>query len=130
MSDPDNQSPEAAEKTSSSGRIEVAPEVMATIAYYATIGVEGVARTVPPPSNRFRRATAKYEGVVLTSEENILALDIYILVKPHQSMVEISQAVQKTVFEAIDQMVGIPVGPINVHVVNVATADSLPRTDE
>lgn len=112
------------------GRIEVAPEVIATIAYYATVGVPGVARTVPPSSSRFRRATAKYEGVVLTYEGSNLSLDIYLLVKPQNNMVEISQLVQKSIFEAIDQMVGVPVEAINVHVVNVTTAAKDSETDE
>ena len=49
------------------GRIEVAPEVLATIAHYATLRVEGVSKMASIPADAarlFRRAT-KHNGVLL-----------------------------------------------------------------
>ncbi|MDJ0754062.1 MAG: Asp23/Gls24 family envelope stress response protein [Ardenticatenaceae bacterium] len=107
-------------QTDSIGRIEVAPEVIATIAYFATIAVDGVAQTVSPSSGRFRRGTVKHEGVILTYEGNRLLLDIYIWIEPGKNMMNTSRAVQQAVYEAIDQMVGMEVQTVNVHVENVS----------
>ena len=103
------------------GRIEVAPEVIATIAYHATLSVPGVARTGVPPSGLFRRATVRHEGVVLSYEAHRLVFDIYVWLKADVNMMETSRTLQQAVFEAMDQMVGVPVEAVNVHVENVAS---------
>ena len=105
------------------GRIEVAPEVIQTIAYYATTSVEGVAQTQSPSTSRFRRNSAKFDGIILSGSGNNFLIDIHIWIKPGNNMVETARAVQKAVFEAIDQMVGIPIQAVNVHVENVSPSD-------
>ncbi len=103
------------------GRIEVAPEVIATIAYHATLNVPGVAKTGIPPAGFFRRATVRHEGVVLQIEGNNLVFDIYVWLQSDVNMMETSRALQQAVIEAIDHMVGVPVNAVNVHVENVAS---------
>lgn len=110
------------EQRQSMGRIEVAPEVLITIAKEAVLSIEGVREMAPIPSevaNLFRRAT-RHDGIVLSFEDNRLAFDIYVLVDPGVNVVRSSQAAQAAVREAMDKMVGIPVRAINLHVEDVA----------
>jgi uncharacterized alkaline shock family protein YloU len=103
------------------GRIEVAPGVLARIAHFATLRVEGVAKMSSLPADvarLFRRAT-RHEGIVLDLSENQVRFDIYVIMEPHVNIMETSQAIQTAVAEAIDTMVGIPVDAINVHVEDV-----------
>jgi uncharacterized alkaline shock family protein YloU len=113
------------EQNHSSGRIEVAPEVLTTIARLTAIRVEGVTRLLPPPSevsHLFRRAT-RQEGVVLHWSDDSLSFDIYVVMEPNVSLVETSRNLQRAIIEAIDTMVGIPVTAVNVHVEDVVYAN-------
>lgn len=112
------------EKQESIGRIEVAPEVLATIAHYATLRIEGVARMSSIPADvarLFRRAT-RHDGIVLNLSEQKVRFDIYVIMEPHVNIMETSQKIQTAVVEAIDTMVGIPVNAVNVHVEDVIYA--------
>jgi uncharacterized alkaline shock family protein YloU len=112
------------EQNISSGRIEVAPEVLTTIARLTAIRVEGVSRLVPSPAevgHIFRRST-RQEGVVLHWSENNLSFDVYTVMEPNVNLVETSRNLQRAIIEAMDTMVGIPVTAVNVHVEDVVYA--------
>lgn len=106
------------------GRIEVAPEVLTTIAHYTALSVEGVSRMAQVPadvSRLFRRAVRR-DGVLLNFEDGSLLFDIYVIMEPHVNVRTTSQAIQEAVVEAIDKMVGVPVEAVNVHVEDVLYA--------
>jgi uncharacterized alkaline shock family protein YloU len=109
------------EDNESIGRIEVAPEVLATIAQFAVLRVDGVSSmaSIPPHISRmFRRAT-RQNGIVLDLSDNHVRFGIYVIMEPHASVLETSRQVQSAVVEAIDTLVGIPVDSVNVHVEDV-----------
>ncbi|MFZ0548279.1 MAG: Asp23/Gls24 family envelope stress response protein [Candidatus Promineifilaceae bacterium] len=104
------------------GRIEVAPGVLTTIAYYVTLNVDGINRMAPTPADvgqLFRRHVARNEGVILDYSEGNLNFDIYVLMDPHVNVRETSQRLQTAIIEAIDKMVGVPVDKVNIHVEDV-----------
>ncbi len=105
----------------SMGRIEVAPEVLATIAHYATIRVDGVAQMAPIPphiASMLRRAT-RQDGIVLEVSNNRAKFNIYVIMEPQVNVLEASREIQTVVTEAVDTLVGIPVDTVNVHVEDV-----------
>jgi uncharacterized alkaline shock family protein YloU len=109
------------EERESIGRIEIAPEVLTTIAQYTSLGIEGVNKLAPVPadvSRLFRRAV-RHDGILLNYSDGRLTFDIYLLMNPHVNVLEASKSVQAAVIEAIDKMVGIPVDAVNVHVEDV-----------
>lgn len=109
------------EERESIGRIEVAPEVLATIAHYAALRVEGVSEMAPIPpdiARMFRRAT-RQDGIVLDLSENKVKFNIYLIMEPQASVLEISRQVQAAVSESIDTLVGVSVDAVNVHVEDV-----------
>ena len=111
------------EERESLGRIEVAPEVLTTIARFATLRIEGVSKLVPVPSDvarLFRRKTHTHQnGVLLELNDNRANFDIYVIMEPHVNIMETSRVLQAAIVEAIDTMVGIPVDSVNVHVEDV-----------
>jgi uncharacterized alkaline shock family protein YloU len=112
------------EKKESIGRIEVSPGVLATIAQFATLRVDGVSRLTSVPADvprLFRRAT-RQNGIVLDLSEGRVQFDIYVIMEPHVNIMETSRGVQTAVVEAIDTMVGIPVDAVNIHVEDVIYA--------
>lgn len=106
------------------GRIEVAPDVLATIAHYAALRVEGVAKMAPIPADvaRLFRRDARHNGVLLDFADDKIKFDIYVIMSPHVNIMETSQRLQTAVIEAIDTMVGIPVDAVNIHVEDVVYA--------
>ncbi len=116
--------PNDQEKHESIGRIEVAPEVLATIAHYAASRVDGVVKMAPIPSDvaRLFRRAPKHDGVLLDMSDNKIQFDIYVMMSPDVNIMEASQQIQTAVSESIDNMVGIPVSAVNVHVEDVLYA--------
>ncbi len=109
------------ENKESVGRIEVAPEVLTTIAQYVTLGVSGVNKmaTVPSDVSRlFRRAT-RHDGILLDFANGLLQFEIYIFMDSQVNVLEASRCVQEAVIEAVDKMVGISINSVNVHVEDV-----------
>lgn len=109
------------EQTESNGRIEVAPGVVATIAYFATLRVEGVAKMAPIPADASRLFRRQYrqDGIILDLSNDKVRFDIYVIMKPDVNVMETSHALQTAVAEAVDTMVGLPVDAVNVHVEDV-----------
>lgn len=109
------------EEYQSIGRIEVAPEVLVTIARYAVEKVDGIAQMATPPTDilrRFQRGL-RQDGVILDLAENKVRFHIYVIMDPHVNLMETSRKVQAVVTEAIDTMIGIPVEAVNVYVEDV-----------
>lgn len=109
------------EPETSLGRIEVAPEVLVMIARQATLEVAGIHKLVGGSTDggRFRRRHGRHEGIVLDISNNRIKFDLFLLMAPDVNILETSRAVQNSVMEAIDKMIGIPVESVNVHVEDV-----------
>lgn len=113
-----------AQQTASMGRIEVAPEVLITIAHFAATRMEGVRQMAPVPADvaRLFRRSIQHDGVLLNLANDQVKFDIYVIMEPNVNILQTSKALQAAVVEAIDTMVGIPVHSVNVHVENVVYA--------
>ena len=109
------------ELTESKGRIEVAPDVLAMIAHFATLKVEGVAKmaAVPPDAARLFRRHSRHDGIILDLADDKIKFDIYVIMEPNVNIMEKSRLLQTAVVEAIDTMVGLPVEAVNIHVEDV-----------
>jgi uncharacterized alkaline shock family protein YloU len=114
------------EERESLGRIEVAPEVLVTIAHSAAMRLEGIRKLGPVPADAarlFRRGTQQ-NGILLDLSDNKVKFDIYVIMDPHVNIMEASRALQTAVAEAIDNMVGITIDAVNVHVEDVVYAQN------
>ncbi len=103
------------------GRIEIAPEVLTTIAHRTTMEIDGVNEmaAVPPDVGRLFRRAISHNGVLLDYADGKLSFDIYVLMDPQVNVLKTSQAIQDAVIEAIDKMVGLDVDAVHVHVEDV-----------
>ncbi|CUS04413.2 conserved protein of unknown function [Candidatus Promineifilum breve] len=109
------------DRVESIGRIEVAPEVLVTIARYAVQQVEGVGQMAQVPADMARlfQRGLRQDGVLLDLSENKVRFNIYVIMAPHVNLLEASRAIQTAVSEAVEMMVGIPVAAVNVFVEDV-----------
>jgi uncharacterized alkaline shock family protein YloU len=99
------------------GNTTVSPEVLVTIARLAAFSVPGVSGFAPVPGgvNRlFRRGLT--EGVHIETDENVANVDLYLILKNDVNIREISRNVQQQVARALQEMVGMDVGSVNIHI--------------
>ena len=99
------------------GKITVAPEVLETIARLTTLAVPGVARLVSPPGVK---RLLRHDGVKLEVIGNSVRLELYVVTEPGVNMLGIGRQIQAEVARAIQDMVGMEVQSVDVHIENVA----------
>ncbi len=109
-----------ADHTRPPGKTTVAPEVLTSIARLAALSVPGVDGMAPVSGgvNRlFRRGTD--DGVRINLHDNIVFADIYLVVKEDVNIREVGRNVQQHVARAIQEMVGMDVGRVEIHIENI-----------
>jgi uncharacterized alkaline shock family protein YloU len=108
------------DQMSTPGKTTIAPDVLVTITRLTALSVPGVSRlaTIPGGVNRlFKRGAS--EGVRLTVEDNNVYADLYVILMAETNVREISRAIQIKVTRAIQEMVGMDVGKVNIHVEDI-----------
>ena len=103
------------------GKTTIAPDVLLTIARLSTLGVPGVARMEPVPGGvdrLFKRGV--HDGVRIALKGHAVTVDLYLILEHDRSVREVSRTVQMAVARAIQEMVGMDVLAVNVHVEDVA----------
>lgn len=105
------------------GRIQIAPEVIGVIAGLAAAEVEGVAAMsgsfVGGIAERFARKKNFSKGVQVEVGEKQAAIDLSIVVDYGYSIPGVGTAIQDNVRSAIENMTGLSVVEVNVHIVDV-----------
>jgi uncharacterized alkaline shock family protein YloU len=106
------------------GKTTIAPDVLVSIAQLATVSVEGVSRLTAAPIevNRiFKKGTSS--GVIVNVEDNVVYTDLYVILKKNVNVREVCRNIQNQVSRSINEMVGMEVGRVNVHVEDIDFAD-------
>lgn len=114
----------SSKEVSSIGEVMIADDVIATIAGLAATEVEGVASMQGNLTNELvgklgvKNLT---KGVRITLEDNTVSVDLSIQMCYGYSIPKTCKAVQEKVKAAIENMVGLSVEVVNVHIVGVDT---------
>ncbi len=106
------------------GKTTVSPEVLMTIAKLSALSVPGVSRMAPIAGgvNRlFKRGAG--DGVRIETEDNSVFADLHLVLKQDVNIREVSRNVQQQVARAIQEMVGMDVGYINIHIDDIDYED-------
>ena len=113
------------------GKTTIAPEVLLTIARLSALAVPGVARLslVPGGVNRFFQRGAG-DGVRIEVKDNAVQVDVYLVVAYDAQVHDVSRAVQSKISRAIDEMVGMDVLAVNVHIEDVTFPLETPAQTE
>jgi uncharacterized alkaline shock family protein YloU len=102
------------------GKITVSPDVLMTIVRLSALSVPGVSRMaqVPGGVNRlFKRGIG--DGVRIEVEDNVVVANLYLILKQHVNLREVSRIVQHQVARALQEMVGMDVGEIEIHIEDI-----------
>ena len=112
-----------AERSTPEGRVRISEEVVATIAGLAANEVPGVAgmmgSLVSGLGERLGRKNPQ-KGVKVELGEAEANLDLYLVVDYGARIPEVAQKVQEGVRQAVENMTGLAVPAVNIHVQGVA----------
>jgi uncharacterized alkaline shock family protein YloU len=107
-------------ETNPQDKTTVAPDVLITIARLSALSVPGVSRMaqVTGGVNRlFKRGIQ--DGVRIEVEDNVIVANLYLILKKDVNVREVSRNVQAQVARALQEMVGMDVGEIEIHIENI-----------
>ena len=110
-------------KTGEDGSVNISEDVISIIAMEAMREVEGFGSISNPLSKDLAELIGKESaarGVSVLPEEDSVSIDVFISVKYNYSVVQVSQAIQEAIRNSVEDMTGIPVKAVNVHVGSVA----------
>lgn len=108
--------------TDEPGRVRIARRVLHTVVREAALGVPGVTRLASAVSawpSILGRPLPR-DGVALTVRKDVVGVDLYLVVEPGLNLVVVGEAVQEAIAAAIEHMLGMAVGEINVFIRDVA----------
>ena len=102
------------------GKTTVSPDVLITIARLSALGVPGVSRmaSVSGGVNRLLRRGAQ-DGVRIEIEENTVFADMFLVLKQDVNIRDVSRNVQHQVARAIQEMVGMEIGHVDIHIEDI-----------
>ena len=104
------------------GKVTIAPEVLITIARLTTLSMPGVVRMSTDwmgNVNRLLGRTSSGGGVRIEVEDETVTVDLYVIVEPGVNMYNLGRAIQAEVTRAINDMVGVAVRAVNIHIQDV-----------
>jgi len=104
------------------GNVTMAPEVLVTIAQLTTQEVPNVYKMSTDWTrgvNRFFGNMRVGDGVQIRVEDNQVSVDLYVIVEHGADMLQLGRRVQTEVTRAIEEMVGMEVKKVNVHIEDV-----------
>jgi uncharacterized alkaline shock family protein YloU len=98
----------------------IAPDVLVTIARLSALSVPGVSRMaqVTGGVNRFFKRGV-HDGVRIEVKDNVLAADLYLILKKDVNIREVSRNVQFQVARALQEMVGMDIGKVAIHIEDI-----------
>jgi uncharacterized alkaline shock family protein YloU len=102
------------------GKTTVSPDVLVTIARFSALSVPGVSRMaqVPGGVNRlFKRGIG--DGVRIEVEDNVVVANLYLILQQNVNIREVSRNVQQQVARALQEMVGMDIGSIDIHIEDI-----------
>lgn len=101
------------------GKITVAPEVLETIARLTALAVPGVVRLAEPPGVQ---RLLRQDGVRIEVVGDSVRVNVYIVTDPDANMLDVGHQIQSEVARAIQDIVGMGVESVDVHIEDVASA--------
>lgn len=111
--------PSAKNKTPPKGNIRISSETIARVAHDAALQSYGIVGMYEPGlvSRLLRRN--RVPGVRVRVRKGRIIVDLYVIVQYGTRISEVAQNVMSRVKYALEQMVGIAIAEINVHVQDV-----------
>ena len=115
--------------TNLSGKTTIAPDVLITIARLSALSVPGVshmAQVTGGVNRLFKRGI--HDGVRIEVEDNVIVANLYLVLHKDVNIREVSRNVQGQVVRALQEMVGMDVGEVEIHIEDIDYEDVEAKT--
>ena len=130
----ENQKKETAENNADNNNIKIANDVIEMIAGVAANEVQGVAEMTggfaSGISEVFSGKKNFSKGIKVIANENSVVIDVNIIVEYGARIPDVAFEIQKRVKTAVENMTGLNVEEVNVHVQGVALPDSKKKAED
>jgi uncharacterized alkaline shock family protein YloU len=102
------------------GITTVSPDVLHKIARLTTLSVKGVSRMASVRGS-FEKLLGKeeFEGVDVKIRNENVHVDIYVVLLSDMNVRDISREIQSRVSRAISEMIGMDVGGVTIHIMDI-----------
>ena len=111
----------------SAGNLKISRDVLATIARYATMEIEGVASLASFTTNirgwLLKKQSAKPIAI------DFAVIDIHVNIKAGVNIPKTAEKIQSAVKEAVQNMTGIAVSRVNINIAGIVFDDPMPVLD-
>lgn len=113
------------ENAQPAGNLKISREVIATIARFAALEIDGVV-SLPSVAENLRGLLKAQspKPVVITLTDDIAVIDIFINIRSGINIPQVAEKVQSAVKEAVQNMTGIAVSRVNVTISGIVFDDS------
>ena len=114
------------------GKVTIAPNVLITIFQKTTLAEPGVAQLCDnvPGVKRLLGLHTVGRGVKISVGDNRVTADVYLVARRGVDLLQMGRNLQSQIVEAIQKMVGMDVGEINIHIEDIATELSQTKAEE
>ena len=105
------------------GKVAIAPHVLATIVQKTAASVEGVARLSEnvPGVQRLLGLHTTAEGIRVVIADSQVKADVYLVARRGFDLLQMGRELQHKIARAIEDIVGMEVAEVNVHIEDIAT---------
>ncbi len=102
------------------GSTTVSLEVLHKIARLTTLSVQGVSRMAYTKDSLEKILRKEdFQGVRVKIDQDRVFVDIYVVLMSDRNVRDISREIQSRVSRAISEMVGMEVGGVNIHIMDI-----------
>ena len=113
-------------RKTTAGNLKISEEVIASVAALAAKEVSGVASLAQGPLGfrEFLRGPGEGKSISVLLDSDSAVLDVYVNLKSGVRIQEVAGQIQSSVKESVQNMTGLTVKRVNVHVSGIVFADA------
>ena len=119
------------DQNQAAGNLKLSREVIATIARYAALEIEGVDSLASFATNLkgwlLKKQSAKPIGIDLS--DDVAVIELHVNIKAGVNIPETAEKIQSAVKEAVQNMTGIAVSRVNINIAGIVFAEPAEQTE-
>ena len=105
------------------GKVTIAPNVLVTIVQKTTTSEPGVAQLCDnvPGVKRLLGLHTVSKGVAVSVEDNLVTVNVHLIARRGVDLLQMGLNLQKAITRAMQDIVGMEVCEVNIHIDDIAT---------
>ena len=119
------------DQNQAAGNLKISREVIATIARYAALEIEGVDSLASFATNLkgwlLKKQSAKPIGIDLS--DDVAVIELHVNIKAGVNIPETAEKIQSAVKEAVQNMTGIAVSRVNINIAGIVFVEPAEQTE-